>query len=50
MNDVFYAVQARHDGRCGLCDEQIEQGAMIVNYAGEWCHEHCAEDEGGEVR
>jgi hypothetical protein len=37
------AVEAGHRSRCGLCDEWIEVGDLIVVVDDEWCHEGCEE-------
>lgn len=41
------AVEARHAGRCGLCQEPIQEGDWIVNYEESWVHLGCAEPEDG---
>ncbi len=38
-------MKAKHDGRCGVCDEPVCEGDEIELVDDEWCHEHCAEAE-----
>lgn len=40
-------MEARHDGTCEVCTEQIEQGDPIRLLDGEPMHEACAEEEYG---
>jgi hypothetical protein len=35
------AIEAGHDSRCGVCDEPIRKGDLIVVVDDEWCHERC---------
>ncbi len=41
-------IQARHDSRCGGCENAIEAGDMIGKVDGEWCCEVCVESAGGD--
>ena len=38
------AIPAKYRSRCGICDEWIEPGDLIVYVDDEPCHERC-EDE-----
>ena len=39
--------EARYGGRCGLCDDRIEEGELVEFYDDELCHSECVDDELG---
>lgn len=45
------AVAAEFGSRCGMCDDDIEEGDEIVRLddEDEWVHKHCAEREGYRI-
>lgn len=45
----LYPIEARHTSRCGICDDEIAEGELIVNLDDEWVHAGCADEEGHEV-
>ena len=42
-DDITEPFPARYEGRCGLCDEHIFEGDMIIRTDGEYCHAECYE-------
>jgi hypothetical protein len=38
------AVEAKRAGRCGVCQQPIEEGDRIVCVDDEWVHEECEEE------
>lgn len=43
--DQASRIEHRVDTRCGICDQEIPQGAKTVRVDGERCHKACAEDQ-----
>lgn len=43
-------IDATRSGRCGGCDEAIEEGDAIGVVDGEWVCAECVNDAGGEDR
>jgi hypothetical protein len=45
----LHAIEATRSTRCGICEDQIVEGELIVNVDDEWVHAGCADEEGHEV-
>ena len=39
------AFTAQYPGRCGICDEPIDEGDLVAYDDDELCHQACIEDE-----
>lgn len=39
------AIEAKFASRCGMCDEMIEEGDLVVVIDDEWVHAHHEEED-----